>query len=56
MSNFRALKWSDRWTLLREHLFPPADYMMSKYGARHRAWLPVLYLKRIAGGIPKLFH
>lgn len=34
--------------LVREHLFPPAAYVMEKYGARSRAALPALYVRRAA--------
>jgi Uncharacterised nucleotidyltransferase len=32
--------------LMREHLFPPAAYVMQKYGVRSRTVLPALYLRR----------
>jgi Uncharacterised nucleotidyltransferase len=35
--------------LVREHLFPPAAYMLHKYAARHRAVLPALYVRRAVG-------
>lgn len=34
--------------LMREHLFPPAAYVMEKYGAHSRAALPALYVRRAA--------
>lgn len=32
--------------LMREHLFPPAAYVMQKYSAKRRSALPALYLRR----------
>jgi len=44
--------WWCRWRLLREHLFPPARYMHSRY-PRCPAWLlPCAYAYRIARGAP----
>ncbi|EGV17953.1 nucleotidyltransferase family protein [Thiocapsa marina] len=47
LSDLRALPgWRAPLQLLREHLFPPADYMRIKYaGIDHP--LPLLYLRRI---------
>lgn len=42
--------WRRRFQLLREHLFPPASYMLARTGTRGRILLPVLYLLRIARG------
>ena len=42
-----------RLSLLREHLFPPADYMLNKYGTTHRVLLPALYLHRAVKGLLK---
>jgi hypothetical protein len=42
--------WRGRVRLLREHLFPPADYMMESFGTSSRFWLPVLYGWRIVRG------
>jgi hypothetical protein len=51
LSDLGALdRWSDRWRLLQEHVFPPADYMQQKYGVSTRAWLPLLYARRFVGG------
>ena len=41
--------------LVAEHLFPPARYMMQKYGARRRA-LPVLYVRRAVAGSARLLR
>jgi hypothetical protein len=43
--------WGERGRLLREWLFPPASYMLRKYGTHSRASLPWLYLRRVLGGI-----
>ena len=44
----------DRLRLAREHLFPPAGYMLNKYAVSRRAWLPFLYLRRAVLGISRL--
>lgn len=44
----------DRLRLVREHLFPPAGYMLKKYAVSRRAWLPILYLRRAVQGISRL--
>jgi hypothetical protein len=41
--------------LLREHLFPPAEYMQAKYGFRGAALLPALYASRLVSGVWKWF-
>jgi hypothetical protein len=47
ITELRSLpRWQDRMRLLKEHLFPPTDYMLEKYSGSSRAWLPMLYLKR----------
>jgi hypothetical protein len=33
--------------LMREHLFPPASYVMQKYSVKNRSALPALYLRRV---------
>lgn len=53
-SNLRSLQgWRPRLRLLKEHLFPPADYVLHKYQAGNRLLLPWLYLKRIGQGLYK---
>jgi len=42
--------------LLREHLFPPAEYMRRKYGVRSRVWLPAFYASRVLSGMRKWFR
>jgi hypothetical protein len=44
----------DRLRLVKEHLFPPADYMLKKYAVSRRGWLSVLYLRRAIQGIWRL--
>jgi hypothetical protein len=48
--------WESRARLVREHLFPPAEYMFETYGRSNRMLLPVLYLWRIASGAPRWFR
>ncbi len=56
-SEFRSLpSVGSRLLLLREHLFPPADYMLKKYGLSSRVWLPALYAHRGLRGAWKLLH
>jgi hypothetical protein len=60
VSDLKALPgWRQRLRLLREHLFPPADYMRRRYGGfgtRHRTFgidwllLPALYAHRCVTG------
>lgn len=46
---------SRRWpSLLRQHLFPPAGYMMHRFRIRHRWQLPFWYVVRIGRALPKL--
>lgn len=42
--------WPSRLRLIREHLFPPADYIFAVSGRSHPALLPALYLRRIVRG------
>lgn len=51
LNELRSLPgWWERIALLREHLFPSADYMLEKYAVANRAWLPMLYARRGIGG------
>jgi hypothetical protein len=51
--NLRALPtWSARRRLIREHLFPPADYIRRVYAPSSTAPLPVLYAWRVLRGAP----
>jgi hypothetical protein len=57
LADMRALpRWRSRLRLLREHLFPPADYMVKSYGWSHRVMLPLLYAWRIVRGAPGWFR
>lgn len=47
--------WAERFCFLREHLFPPSEYMLEKYNRQNKLWLPILYVSRFAGGFMKLF-
>jgi hypothetical protein len=48
--------WSARCRLVREHVFPPASFMVARYGVRHRAMLPWWYMCRLCLGGPKWFR
>jgi hypothetical protein len=55
MTDLRALgTWRERATLLRESVFPPADYVLAKYGSDSRWLLPWWYVRRAAAGVRKL--
>jgi hypothetical protein len=43
--------WSSRLDLLREYLFPPADYLLSRYGKEDWYWVPLLYCRYLFGGM-----
>jgi hypothetical protein len=45
--------WMARCQMLREHVFPPATFMVARYGVRRRATLPWWYVRRICAGGPK---
>jgi hypothetical protein len=45
--------WRARALLLRQHVFPPSEYVFEKYGRRSRAWLPWLYARRVVSGMPR---
>jgi hypothetical protein len=45
--------WRARWQLVREHLFPPAEYMRARYGDRSSLSLPGLYVWRALRGAPR---
>jgi hypothetical protein len=42
--------------LVREHVFPPADYMKATYHVRYRALLPAYYAARVWNGMFKWFQ
>ena len=50
MADLSVLPWRGRLRLLREHLFPPADYMLSDPRPARRLLLPAHYLWRILRG------
>jgi hypothetical protein len=52
-ADLRALGPVAAARLVREHLFPPADYMQAKYGVTGTAWLPAYYASRALHGIRK---
>jgi hypothetical protein len=55
LTEFRSLpSVGSKLLLLREHLFPPAEYMLRKYAVSHRIWLPALYTHRGLRGAWKL--
>ena len=57
LSDLRALpEWRGRLKLLREHLFPPATYMLQSYAASSRALLPALYTHRFVRGACRWFR
>lgn len=54
VAEIRALHgWRRRWRLVREHAFPPADYMLRKYETRRRWLLPALYVRRALGWLAR---
>jgi hypothetical protein len=51
LDDLRALSsWREKRRLLREHLWPPAPYLLAHYGTTHRVWLPWLYVHRLMTG------
>jgi hypothetical protein len=57
LADLKALpSWRARLALLKEHAFPPADYMRRNGGADNRLALPVAYLTRGLRGSLKLFR
>jgi hypothetical protein len=42
--------WGARLRLVREHAFPPASFVLQRYGMRNRLWLPALYAHRLVTG------
>ncbi len=49
-------QWRPRLALVREHLFPRAQFMHERYGTRTNLVLPWLYMHRIVTGLPKWFR
>ncbi len=57
LSDLRALpNLHTRLRLVGQHLFPRAEYMLTRYGVRSRLLLPYLYLRRIVEGAPRWFR
>jgi len=57
LSDLRALsRWRDKLQLLREHVFPPADFILKHYSIANRALLPGLYAHRALRGAWKFWH
>jgi Uncharacterised nucleotidyltransferase len=48
--------WRERSQLIREHVLPPADYMLRAYGVSSRALLPALYAHRLVTGARRWFR
>lgn len=48
--------WFNRLHLIKEHLFPPAVYMVARYAAGQHAWLPVLYAHRLLRGLIRFWQ
>jgi len=56
-SDLRQLpSWRARVALLKEHLFPPRDYVLAKYSCRRPAMLPLLYADRLLRGTWRWFR
>jgi putative nucleotidyltransferase-like protein len=56
-SDLRALgNWRARARLVREHLLPPADYMLASYGTTRASLLPALYIHRVVRGAREWFR
>jgi hypothetical protein len=54
LDDLRALPaWTDRWRLIREHTFPPSDYMRNVYAPSNGQPLPLLYVRRVLKGARK---
>lgn len=51
VSDLAALPtWGARLRLIREHVFPPASFVLKRYGVRSPLWLPALYAHRLVTG------
>jgi len=48
--DLRHLSWPDRLHLLKEHAFPPAAFMRSRYRIESGLLLPILYVHRLVTG------
>jgi hypothetical protein len=57
LADLKALpSWRARLAFLKEHAFPPADYMRRNGGADNRLVLPIAYLTRGLRGSLRLFR
>jgi hypothetical protein len=57
LADLKALpSWRARLALLKEHAFPPADYMRRNGGTDNRLVLPIAYLTRGLRGSLRLFR
>jgi hypothetical protein len=56
VSDLENLSGWRKLQLLKEHAFPPADYMFSRYSVTNRLLLPALYLHRGVTGAWKWFR
>jgi len=52
LSDLRKASWRTRAILLKEHLFPPLDYLRMRYPQWPVPLLPLAYVYRIAHGAP----
>lgn len=56
-ADLRALPgWRHRLSLIQEHLFPPAAYMVARYAPVHRVVLPLLYAYRLWRGLMRFWQ
>lgn len=54
LTDFRAVPgWRSKLRLAREHLLPPADYLLVKYRKKNRLWIPLLVVRRVWEGVWK---
>jgi hypothetical protein len=53
VADLREMKPRARLQLLAEHLLPPASYINQKYDTKAGPLLPLLYLRRLAEGLPR---
>lgn len=51
-----AIGRGNRLRFVAQHMFPSADYMMKRFGIRHRWQLPFWYVVRIGRAVPKLLR
>lgn len=57
LGDLRALSgWRNKRRLLKEHLLPPAAYLLDRHATTNRAWLPLLYVQRALQGAWKLWQ